>query len=384
MRSELAHKHSDLSYACVAEGPRGRRKLVPGGDDQSEQASRGASRARCRGRARAASRRDCAPHAESDLGDRRRLAPVGGGLPGDWLPACATTHLAYDADDDVWQGTFTPARRQLRVQGGTQRRLGRELRAARRRTARTSRSTSPTAASVKFYYDHKSHWVTDNQGSVIAAAPGSFQSELGCSGDWDPAASAPGCRTSTATASTRSRRPRCRPARTRPRSRSTRAWDENYGAGGVPNGAEHRVHRSLRRREGHLHLRRDDARPDDRGRRRSRRAGRPGALSHFDLARKDCLGTARNTTSKVWYTVADGVLSDVYYPTVDNTNVETLQYIVTDGATFTDLQARDMTYTVEAVPDTGGMACKVTAHGQERPLPDRDRLRHRPGPEHAC
>ena len=89
--------------------------------------------------------------------------------------------------------------------------------------------------------------------------------------------------------------------------------------------------------------------------------GGPGALSHFDLARKDCLGTARNTTSKVWYTVANGVLSDVYYPTVDNTNVETLQYVVTDGSTFTDLQTRDMTYTVEALHDTGGMACKVTA-----------------------
>src|SRR5690348_15848596 len=63
----------------------------------------------------------------------------------------------------------------------------------------------------------------------------------------------------------------------------------------------------------------------------------PGALSHFDLARKDCLGTARNTTSKVWFTVAGGVLSDVYYPTNDNTNVETLQYVVTDGGTFTDL-----------------------------------------------
>jgi glucoamylase len=57
----------------------------------------------------------------------------------------------------------------------------------------------------------------------------------------------------------------------------------------------------------------------------------PGALSHFDRARKDCLGTARNRTSKVWYTVANGVLSDVYFPTIDNTNVETLQYVVTDG-----------------------------------------------------
>src|SRR3954463_823702 len=52
----------------------------------------------------------------------------------------------------------------------------------------------------------------------------------------------------------------------------------------------------------------------------------PGALSHYDLARKDCLGTARNTGSKVWFTVAGGVLSDVYYPTIDTTNVETLQF----------------------------------------------------------
>jgi glucoamylase len=51
----------------------------------------------------------------------------------------------------------------------------------------------------------------------------------------------------------------------------------------------------------------------------------PGALSHFDLARKDCVGTARNRGSKVWFTVADGVLSDVYFPTNDTTNNETLQ-----------------------------------------------------------
>jgi len=87
--------------------------------------------------------------------------------------------------------------------------------------------------------------------------------------------------------------------------------------------------------------------------------GAPGDLSHYDLARKDCLGTARNTTSKVWYTVADGVLSDVYAPYIDQTNLETLQVIVTDGRTFTDLQSRDMSYTVEA--DSTGMACTVTS-----------------------
>ncbi len=87
--------------------------------------------------------------------------------------------------------------------------------------------------------------------------------------------------------------------------------------------------------------------------------GGPGAPSYFDLARKDCVGTAAGTRSKVWYTVAGGVLSDVYEPTIDNTNVSTLQYVVTDGATFTDLQTRDMTYTVAA--DPSGMACTVTS-----------------------
>ncbi|SHG56988.1 glucoamylase [Jatrophihabitans endophyticus] len=88
-------------------------------------------------------------------------------------------------------------------------------------------------------------------------------------------------------------------------------------------------------------------------------AGAPGSLSRFDLARKDCVGTARNRTSKVWFTVANGVLSDVYEPTIDNTNVHSLQYVVTDGRSFTDLQERDTTYTVRA--DLTGMACTVTA-----------------------
>src|SRR5258708_31425275 len=98
----------------------------------------------------------------------------------------------------------------------------------------------------------------------------------------------------------------------------------------------------------------------------------PGALSHFDPARKDCLGTARNTTSKVWFTLANGVLSDVYYPTIDNTNVQSLQYIVTDGNTFTYLQTRDTTYTVE-LRDGATMVCRVTTtakSGQYRIVTD--------------
>ena len=86
----------------------------------------------------------------------------------------------------------------------------------------------------------------------------------------------------------------------------------------------------------------------------------PGAQSYLDLARKDCFGTARDTTSKVWYSVADGVLSDTFSPTIENSNVNTLQYIVTDGRSFADLQQRDMTYAVSS-PDRSGMVCRVTS-----------------------
>ena len=147
-------------------------------------------------------------------------------------------------------------------------------------------------------------------------------------------------------------------------SLATRAF---AAAGSTPLGSRRRSHLPVPRSP-HVPMRpvpapgRAGRRTMPGARRRRRRAGGrrgPGALSHFDLARKDCLGTARNTTSKVWFTVADGVLSDVYFPTNDNTNVETLQYIVSDGSSFTDLQTRDTTYTVKQTDDRA-LTCRVT------------------------
>ncbi len=108
------------------------------------------------------------------------------GCSGDWDPSCATTHLAYSADDDVWQGTWTiPAGAwsykaalndgwtenygQHAVENGTQIPLN-----------------LGGSMAVKFYYDDKTHWVTDNHSSVIATVAGDFQSELGCPVDWSP------------------------------------------------------------------------------------------------------------------------------------------------------------------------------------------------------
>ena len=108
------------------------------------------------------------------------------GCSGDWQPDCAATHLTHDANDDVWQGTFTvPA-------GGWEYKapLNDNWTENYGQNAVLDGANIPlslgAATPVKFYYDHKTHWVADNQTKVIAVAPGSFQSELGCAGDWDP------------------------------------------------------------------------------------------------------------------------------------------------------------------------------------------------------
>jgi glucan 1,4-alpha-glucosidase len=283
------------------------------------------------------------------------------GCPGDWQPECATTHLTYDASDDVWHGSFSIPMGSFEYKAALNDSWDENYGLHGQTGGANIPLDLPAGGSVKFYYDHKSHWITDNRGSVIAVAPGSFQSELGCPSDWDPGClrswlqdpDGDGIYSFETTALPQ--------GSYEAKVAINESWDENYGQGGVPNGPN--IVFSVPVDDAKATLTYDAAShvltiivasaPGA--------PGGPGALSHFDLARKDCLGTARNTRSKVWYTVANGVLSDVYYPTVDNTNVETLQYVVTDGSTFTDLQTRDMNYAVRARHDAGGMACRVTA-----------------------
>lgn len=114
------------------------------------------------------------------------------GCSGDWMPECDKTFLAYDAEDDVWQGTF------MIQPGDDQDKKGSRYKAAINKAwsenyganAQSGGSDIPLVVSqpteVKFYYDHKTHWVTDNFNTVIAVVTGNFQSELGCASDNDP------------------------------------------------------------------------------------------------------------------------------------------------------------------------------------------------------
>ena len=35
--------------------------------------------------------------------------------------------------------------------------------------------------------------------------------------------------------------------------------------------------------------------------------------------------------SRVWYTIGEGILNEIYYPTIDSPQIRDLQYLITDG-----------------------------------------------------
>src|ERR1044072_4448973 len=56
--------------------------------------------------------------------------------------------------------------------------------------------------------------------------------------------------------------------------------------------------------------------------------------AHWATAAKNGFGTSNTLTSKVWFTLANGVMTEVFYPTIDLPNVQTLQVYVDTGERF--------------------------------------------------
>lgn len=52
-----------------------------------------------------------------------------------------------------------------------------------------------------------------------------------------------------------------------------------------------------------------------------------GADAHWPTAAKNGFGTSTTLQSKVWFTLANGVMTEVFYPTLDVPNVQTLQFV---------------------------------------------------------
>lgn len=88
--------------------------------------------------------------------------------------------------------------------------------------------------------------------------------------------------------------------------------------------------------------------------------GVPGAGSRWAPSTNSFVGTARNATSKVWFTGFDGIVGAVFWPTPDTPNSTDLQFMVGDGArTWVDEEKADTTHTV-AMADPRALIWRVT------------------------
>jgi pullulanase len=161
------------------------------------------------------------------------------GCAGDWDPACPATQLIYDANGDIWKNTFSisPAgayEYKAALNGSWDVNYGLH---AQQNGPNIPLTTTTTPQSVTFYYDHKTHWVTENVSSIIATVPGSFQSEIGCGSDWDPSCFRSWLQdvndTSIYSFSTSAIPAGAYEAKVALNG----SWDVNYGQGGVQNGA---------------------------------------------------------------------------------------------------------------------------------------------------
>jgi len=62
--------------------------------------------------------------------------------------------------------------------------------------------------------------------------------------------------------------------------------------------------------------------------------GSPGIEPRWTHGGKDGVGTAYAASSRVWFTFWNGIITEVYYPTVDRPQIRDLQYLITDGKSF--------------------------------------------------
>lgn len=79
--------------------------------------------------------------------------------------------------------------------------------------------------------------------------------------------------------------------------------------------------------------------------------GEPGIEPRWTSARKDGIGTAYSVASRVWFTLWEGIVTEIYYPTVDRPQIRDWQFLISDGETFFHEEKRDLVTRTEYVSE---------------------------------
>ena len=79
--------------------------------------------------------------------------------------------------------------------------------------------------------------------------------------------------------------------------------------------------------------------------------GQPGIHPRWTHGGKDGIGTAYAASSQIWFTLWNGIITEVYYPTVDRPQLRDLQYLITDGTSFFHEEKRHLKSKFERLSD---------------------------------
>ena len=75
--------------------------------------------------------------------------------------------------------------------------------------------------------------------------------------------------------------------------------------------------------------------------------GRPGDQPTWSSGAKTLVGTAASARSRIWFTVGNGTLNEIYFPDVDQANTRSVRFLVSDSESFFSDEQWDAEHTVE-------------------------------------
>jgi glucoamylase len=84
--------------------------------------------------------------------------------------------------------------------------------------------------------------------------------------------------------------------------------------------------------------------------------GAPGKDAHWPSAAKQGFGTANTLRSKVWFTLGEGVLTEIYFPTIDVPNSQMLQLVVVTAAGKVETESEDTTHSVQVLDNARSLS----------------------------
>jgi hypothetical protein len=92
--------------------------------------------------------------------------------------------------------------------------------------------------------------------------------------------------------------------------------------------------------------------------------GSPGTSPKWTSSRKNGIGTSYDRSCHSWFTLRQGIVNEIYYPTVDCPCTRELQFLISDGETFCHEEKCDLEPKTEC-PEEGVLYYRVESSACE-------------------